>query len=152
MHVMFSSLSHELRTPLNSFENVLTLLESNQKLVNKLLENVQLEVRTQTQLQRLETSSDNFIMMGKVSAKLLNNLVEDVLDFAKIEAGTFSLNPSSFNLQDLITEIKYIFSLQCEKKGIKLEFLCERELIKYITESRSRKNQTSVTEFIVELL
>lgn len=50
--------------------------------------------------------------MGNISAKILENLVEDVLDFAKIEAGSFSLNPKIFRLKDLIDEILYIFQIQ----------------------------------------
>jgi len=59
-----------------------------------------------------------FVTMGKISAKILENLVEDVLDLAKIESGKFELNPDVFKIEDLIEEINYVFKFQCQNKGI----------------------------------
>ena len=53
-----------------------------------------------------------FLTMGKVSAKILENLVEDVLDLAKIESGNFELNPHNFTISELISEINYVFEFQ----------------------------------------
>jgi signal transduction histidine kinase len=62
------------------------------------------------------------IRIASVSSRILQSLTEDILDFAKIEAGIFSLNESPFVIQNLIDDIKYIFEYQCEKKGIRFEF------------------------------
>lgn len=50
--------------------------------------------------------------MGSISAKILENLVEDILDFAKIEVGTFRLNPEKFLINELVDELAYIFQIQ----------------------------------------
>jgi len=60
----------------------------------------------------------NNLKIASVSAKILQSLVEDVLDFAKIEAGMFSLNEEPFKITDLIEDVKYIFESQCERKGL----------------------------------
>jgi signal transduction histidine kinase len=55
---------------------------------------------------------DKFIKMGRVSAKLLLGLIEDILDLAKFDAGTFKLNNKSFKVHQLVEEIDYIFANQ----------------------------------------
>ena len=40
------------------------------------------------------------------------SLIEDILDLAKLEAGTFSLNEESFKIGKLIEDIDYIFGFQ----------------------------------------
>lgn len=57
-------------------------------------------------------SMEKNIKMASVSSKILQSLTEDILDFAKIEAGMFSLNEHPFVIQNLIEEIKYIFEFQ----------------------------------------
>ena len=73
-------------------------------------------------LSLLEESSNRFLTMGEISSKILINLVEDILDLAKIEAGTFSFNKEPFQIKALINEIKFIFGLQWQQKGIELIF------------------------------
>jgi signal transduction histidine kinase len=47
--------------------------------------------------------------IGTISSKLLLSLIEDILDLAKIDAGTFKLNIGEFNLDEFLNEIDYIF-------------------------------------------
>lgn len=61
-----------------------------------------------------------------MSSKILLNLVEDILDFAKIEAGMFSLNEKRFSIQELVKDIKYIFETQCEQKRIYFRVACNQ--------------------------
>ena len=49
------------------------------------------------------------------------NLVEDILDLAKIEAGKFDLTIKPFAVKVLLEEIKFIFNQQCEQKGLYLK-------------------------------
>ena len=71
----------------------------------------------------LDESSKRFVTMGEISSKILINLVEDILDLAKIEAGTFLLNKEPFVIRSLVNEIKFIFGLQWQQKGIELKFI-----------------------------
>jgi signal transduction histidine kinase len=68
------------------------------------------------------------IRMASVSSKILQSLTEDILDFAKIEAGIFSLNQHPFVIQNLIDDITYIFEYQCKMKRIRFEFDCSEAL------------------------
>lgn len=40
------------------------------------------------------------------------NLTEDILDLAKMQAGTFSLNEEVFSIKTLADDIEYIFGFQ----------------------------------------
>jgi signal transduction histidine kinase len=63
--------------------------------------------------------------MGANSSILLLGLIEDILDLAKIEAGTFSLNITSFMIPTLLDDISEIFEYQCKQKH--LEFSIKQD-------------------------
>lgn len=111
-HIMLSSVSHEFRTPINAFSNSLELLKlSFEKLNimnNKLIQNPKQKLEHDLITQNI----NKYIKIGRVSSKMLMNLVEDILDLAKIEAGTFSTNMCNFVLEHLIEDIQDIFSFQ----------------------------------------
>ena len=67
--------------------------------------------------------------MAQVSSKILSNLVEDVLDFAKIEAGNLDLNFDSFVISSLTEEIRFIFENQCHKKHINFTIIWEENIL-----------------------
>jgi signal transduction histidine kinase len=54
----------------------------------------------------------NIFKMGRVSSTLLLGLIEDILDLAKFDAGTFSLTNAKFGVHELVQEIDYIFGNQ----------------------------------------
>ena len=56
------------------------------------------------------------------------SLTEDILDFAKIEAGMFALNEKPFEIGALVTEIEFIFENQCNQKGLWLRIDCPEAL------------------------
>ena len=128
MHIMFSSLSHEFRTPLNSFANSLVLIDSTTNKINKKLDSLALESELKNDMGKLQDQVKKFTKMGMVSSKILELMVEDIMDFAKIEAGTFSLNPSVFLIEDLIKDLNFIFMHQCEQKGVEFSILCSEEV------------------------
>ena len=51
---------------------------------------------------------------------MITNLIEDLLDLAKMENSVFKLNNDYFNLIDVITEAFNIVSFSAEEKNIKL--------------------------------
>lgn len=53
-----------------------------------------------------------YAKVGKISSKMLENLVEDILDLEKFDNGTFSLDRTHFKLSSLLDEIEYIFKWQ----------------------------------------
>ena len=77
-----ANMSHEIRTPLNAIVGFSSLLANTEDVAEKELYNSLI-------------SHNN---------ELLLNLVNDVLDLAKIESGYFELHPNWFNLTELLEE------------------------------------------------
>ena len=113
--LMFASVSHELRTPLNAFVNSQQLIGFTLADLKKRLEKLP---EASTKVESLYPKFEKFLKVGEVSSKLLMVLVEDILDFVKFSSNTFALNIEWFWLKDLLTEIYFIFSFQCEEKHL----------------------------------
>jgi signal transduction histidine kinase/CheY-like chemotaxis protein len=89
-------MSHEIRTPMNAILGILELLEDTKP----------------NEKQR------ELIDFMRGSAQLLQGVISDTLDFAKIESGTLALENSTINLHKLIKNLVQQFETQALKKGI----------------------------------
>ncbi|MEL6605212.1 MAG: ATP-binding protein [Cyanobacteria bacterium J06614_10] len=90
--------SHELRTPLNGMIGFLRLV----------LDDMADDEQEQTE----------FIQESHDSAIHLLNLINDVLDIAKIEAGRMDLEMSAISLQELLAEIDKSLRPHIERRGL----------------------------------
>jgi signal transduction histidine kinase/ActR/RegA family two-component response regulator len=96
-----SRVSHELRTPLNSILILLkTLLRDKESLVDNQLESIQVIYR---------------------SSQDLLELINDLLDLARIEAGKISINLTQVKLEHIISRIKEQFSPIAVEKNIEFD-------------------------------
>ncbi|MBF0097002.1 MAG: nitrate- and nitrite sensing domain-containing protein [Magnetococcales bacterium] len=93
-----ANMSHEIRTPLHAIIGALELVQDAPPVDEQ-----------QEQLQ---------LAYGSARALLL--LINDLLDYAKIEAGQLQLNPAPFNLPDLIRELSATMTISARKKRIRL--------------------------------
>jgi signal transduction histidine kinase len=95
-----ATMSHELRTPLNSilgFSEV--LLSSNQ-----------LNDKQQRWVRNIQSSGDRLL-----------NLINDILDLAKIEAGKMQVRLEEFSIHDVCEGLLNMFRPMAEKKNIDLK-------------------------------
>ncbi|MGD1896916.1 MAG: ATP-binding protein [Phormidesmis sp.] len=90
--------SHELRTPLNGMIGFLRLV---------------LDDMADDEAERME-----FIQESHNSAIHLLNIINDVLDIAKIEAGKMDLEMSAVSLQELLEELDHSQRLHVERRGL----------------------------------
>ncbi len=95
-----ATMSHEIRTPMNGILGML-----------KLLEHTELSAR-----QRDYTSK----AMGATDALL--GIVNDVLDFSKVEAGKMRLDSEPFDLADVMRDLSVLLSANQGSKDIELLF------------------------------
>ena len=98
-----SNMSHEFRTPLSSIRALSKLL----------LERVDGELTVEQEKQV------NFILRG---AEDLSELVNDLLDLAKIEAGKIDIQPSAFAVSDLFSALRGMLRPLLVSESVRLEF------------------------------
>lgn len=105
--VFLANISHELRTPLNSIDGFIHLLLRQGNLSNE---------------QKLYLQT-----IRKSSAHLLA-LINDVLDFSKIDAGKLELETASFDLEEAIYDVMDMLSPLAAQKHIDMAFYFEDNL------------------------
>ncbi|MCB0174463.1 MAG: response regulator [Anaerolineae bacterium] len=96
-----ANMSHELRTPLNAILGFSQLARHNPTNPVDTQENLNIIIR---------------------SGEHLLTLINQVLDLSKIEAGRITLNPTRFDLHAMLAELREMFTLQAEAKGLQLRF------------------------------
>ncbi len=94
-----ANMSHEIRTPMNG---ILGFTE--------LLENTETTVEEQKKYLGIIRSSGNRLL----------NLINDIIDISKIEAGQIEINTSPVNIVEILKEILLFFKPEADKKGLQL--------------------------------
>ncbi|MCP4498774.1 MAG: response regulator [Deltaproteobacteria bacterium] len=103
---LLAIISHEVRTPLNAALGLTELA-------------LDAELRPQTR-SLLETAVQN--------ARSLSGLLDELLDYAREEASSLSLQNTSFNLANLLAEVVRTFALDAAEKNIDLRLYLEFKL------------------------
>jgi signal transduction histidine kinase len=93
--------SHELRTPLTGIIGSLGLLRED--------------------LCETPEEQHQFINMAWTAARQLLGIVNDVLDFAKIEAGHLDILPQAVEVAEVLTEVAGLARVQADEKRLALE-------------------------------
>jgi CheY-like chemotaxis protein len=91
-------MSHEIRTPMNGIIGVLDLLAR-----------TALSPKQQRYAQTIETS-----------ARGLLTIIDDILDFSKLEAGKYTLRPDDFELRPVAQDVAELLAPKAHAKGIEL--------------------------------
>ncbi len=93
-----ANISHEIRTPVNGLLGMLEL-----SLMDDVPEHHRETLRT-----------------AKSSGETLLGLLNDLLDFSKIDAGRMALESIPFDIEELVTSVVHLFEPQARGKGIHL--------------------------------
>lgn len=96
-----SNMSHELRTPLNSVMALSRVLIMQAK-------------------EKLSIDENNYLSIIERNGKHLLNLINDILDLSKIEAGRMNISIKLFSIKSTIGDIFESLKLLAEVKGIKI--------------------------------
>ncbi len=118
-----ANMSHELRTPLNAILGFSQLMRRDPAI-------------SPEQLKNLET-------IGRSGEHLLS-LINDVLEFSKIEAGQAVLNQEDFDLHRLLLGIEEVFRLRVQEKGLFLAFELGTDVAQYIHTDQSKLRQVLI--------
>ncbi|MBD2678145.1 MULTISPECIES: PAS domain S-box protein [Nostoc] len=118
-----ANMSHELRTPLNAILGFAQLMERDTSLSKR--------------------QRDSLATINRSGEHLLN-LINDVLEMSKIEAGRIVLNPTSFDLHRLLQEIQQMFQVRAKDKKLSLSFELAPDLHQYIFTDESKLRQVLI--------
>lgn len=98
--MFLANMSHELRTPLNAITGFSQILMMKKDTPDKV---------------------KNYLEKINIAGNNLLDLVNTILDFAKLEAGKMQFSPSLSNISDLLREVKTLISPLAQQKRITLK-------------------------------
>lgn len=104
--IFLSTMSHEIRTPMNGVLGMAELLAST----------------------ALSIKQRRYLNVVQSSGKLLLNVINDILDYSKIEAGKMELESIDFNLNELLYGSATAFLHLSHQKNLDFHLLVDPEL------------------------
>lgn len=96
-----ANMSHELRTPMNGILGMLQLLQSS----------------------ALPPKQKHYADKAFSSAQNLLQILNNVLDFSKLESDKVKLESIPFTLHTVVSNVKNLFSVNAKQKGLRLNFV-----------------------------
>lgn len=117
--MFLSVMSHEIRTPLNAVIGMTHLLLDNDPKISQI-----------DDLNILKFSGENLL-----------HIINDILDFTKIETGNMELEVFPFNLKTLANDIINSLQVNVKKKGNELKLLFDPRIPAYILGDKNRLYQ-----------
>ena len=117
-----ANMSHELRSPMNCILGMTTLLLEGD----------------------LTSHQRDYLSKVNSSSKALLRLLNDVLDYSKIEAGQLDIEQRPFELADVIRNITDLFTLRFEEKGLNWKVIIDPNVPPHLIGDSFRLTQVLV--------
>jgi len=96
--LFLATMSHEIRTPMNCVIGMASLLKDS----------------------GLTAAQDTYVNAIKESGESLLSLINDILDYSKIEAGRLEFEAAPFDLMSTIHSVTELLASRCHDKGIEI--------------------------------
>lgn len=114
-----SHISHEIRTPLNGIIGFLEIIQQT----------------------KLDSNQIKLVNASYSSSKNLHTIINEVLDFAEIEAGKVIINKTNFNPKETIQDTLLLLSSQAKENGVTLDYQQQENIPKIIHQDRVKFGQ-----------
>jgi signal transduction histidine kinase len=116
-----ANMSHEIRTPLNGIIGFTDILLKDS-------EGIHFEY-----LNHIRKSSDNLLV-----------ILNDILDFNKIEVGKLVIEETNYSFREMVDEAIAPYLLQAREKGLLLDLICSAEVPEYVVGDSHRTRQVII--------
>lgn len=96
-----ANMSHEIRTPVNAVVGL-----------SHLLSNTELDEKQREYVKKIQSASSSLV-----------SIINDTLDFSKMEAGKLELESAVFQVERVLEEVANLVSVDASQKGLELYFM-----------------------------
>lgn len=107
----FAMMSHELKNPMNGIMGVSKLLKQDE----------------------LSATQAEYVDVLSQSSGMLNSLLDDILNYSKLEAGARTVKNEAFSLQETVHNICALTSLKAEDKGLEIKVEIAEDVPDYLS-------------------
>jgi two-component system sensor histidine kinase/response regulator len=116
-------MSHELRTPLNAILGFTQVMSRDSS---------------------LDEENKNHLQIINRSGEHLLELINDILEMSKIEAGKSTFNQNNFDLYELLSNLAEMLKPRAEAKNLQLIFECSRDVPQFIQTDEGKLRQVLI--------